>query len=167
MRSLAAFALLALATACSPMPAPDTAAPSSDDSLVLERTRCYGFCPAYQLTLDGSGEVRFQSRNPDDSTTGADRIDPAAFASLLAEAERIGFWTLPDDIQADASLCGPAATDAPTVTITLRAEGRTKRVEHDHGCRGGDERLAALRRFENRVDRVAGSSRWVRPATRR
>jgi len=33
---------------------------SSFDQLTLERTECFGSCPAYRITLSGSGDVRYE-----------------------------------------------------------------------------------------------------------
>jgi hypothetical protein len=58
------------------------------------------------------------------------------------------------------------------VITTSYAGARVTRVERYTGCaaqasEGIPARLAALARYEDVIDSVAGSSRWVRPATRR
>ena len=69
------------------------------DSIVLERTLCFGICPAYRLSLSEAGEVRFESRNPGDSNrTANDRIAAESVRSLAARALIIGFFQLPDTI---------------------------------------------------------------------
>jgi hypothetical protein len=166
MRSIRAILMVAALAACDPVPAPAPAATVAD-SITLERTRCYGTCPAYRLSIARDGAVRFQSLNPGDSTVATDRIAAAAFDSLVREADRIAFRSLPDLIQSDEDLCGPEATDSPGATVTIQGPAGTKSVNDYHCCHGKSERLAELRRFEDRIDSVAGSSRWVRPATRR
>jgi hypothetical protein len=135
------------------------------DSIVLERTRCYGFCPAYRLVLARTGEVRFRSIWPEDTPPGAGTITAGDFGALVEEAGRIGFWSLPDQILSSA-LCPNAYTDAPGATVTIVAPGRTKSVTDYLGCRE-DARLEPLRALEQRIDSVAGSKRWiVTPTTR-
>jgi hypothetical protein len=135
------------------------------DSIVLERTRCYGFCPAYRLVLARTGEVRFRSIWPENTPPGAGTVSAGDFAALVEEAGRIGFWSLPDQIQGSA-LCPNAYTDAPGATVIISASGRTKSVTDYLGCREGAA-LDGLRAFEARIDSVAGSKRWiVTPATR-
>jgi len=165
MRSIRAILMVAALAACDPAPAPRPATAGAE-SVTLERTLCYGSCPAYRLSIARDGAVRFQSLNPGDSTAATDRIDPTAFDALAREAERIGFRSLPDEIEADRELCGSLATDHPSATVTIHASTGTKSVTDQHGCHGTSERLAALRRFEDRIDSVAGSARWVRPARR-
>jgi uncharacterized protein DUF6438 len=147
--------------ACTSSPSPAPGGEVEVDSIVLERTFCFGTCPAYRLSLTRAGAVHFRSRNPGDSTAATDRVDPAQVAALAREAERIGFWSLPEVIRTDPRLCGAMATDHPGAIVTLYAAARTKRVDDYHGCR---DVPPALRRFEARIDSVASSERWVRPA---
>src|ERR687888_360851 len=43
------------------------APPGAVDSIVLERTACFGTCPAYRLRISAAGAVHFTSRNFGDS----------------------------------------------------------------------------------------------------
>jgi hypothetical protein len=155
-------------------PAARTPAAADADSLVLERTQCFGTCPAYRVSVTRAGLVSFRSRNPGDSTSATARVSITEFTQLVAEADRAGLRTLPREIRADSALCPLARTDAPTVSTSLFAGDRVTRVERYTGCaRSADvpqalpPALERLRQFEDRVDSVAGSARWVRPATRR
>lgn len=133
------------------------------DSLVLERTRCYGSCPAYRLSIASTGAVQFRSHNPGDTLrTASDWVDTAAFRLLTDEAARIGFRGLPNEI-AESRLCGRMASDASSVIVTLFGAQGNKRVEDYLGCLDGPR---PLRDFQDRIDSVAGSRRWTRPAAR-
>lgn len=144
--------------------------PQIADSLALERTSCFGTCPAYRLVLDRDGRVRFHSRNPGDSTRATDSIAPAAFTSLLSSAQRAGFFELPSRIDREnAELCPDYATDHPTAIITLYWTDSLRRVSHYHGCYSGRGthapvgRLQQLNALEAAIDSVTDSRRWVRP----
>ena len=166
-----------LALACTPsdgtQSARQGAVPSKADSIVLERSTCFGTCPAYRLRLSDSGEVRFESRNPGDGGRRvADTVAAVAFPALIAKAKSIGFFDLPSEIAADSVLCHNRATDHPTVVVTIFAKTQTKRVEDYHGCFETVEHetlpaITRLRAFEVEIDSALGSSRWVRPASRR
>jgi hypothetical protein len=159
---------MAITAACArpaAVPMAGGAAAMPADSIVLERTRCYGFCPAYRLVLARTGEVRFRSVWPEDTPPGEGTVAARDFDGLVAEAARAGFWSLPDEIQGSA-LCHAASTDSPSAIVAIYLPGRSKRVSDYHGCRD-EAALAALRAFEDRIDSVAGSRRWIRtPATR-
>jgi hypothetical protein len=166
-----------LALACTPSDgtksARQGAVPSQADSIVLERTMCYGTCPAYRLRLSNAGEVHFDSRNPgDEGRQATDTVAAAAFPGLISRAKAVGFFDLPSEIAADSVLCHNRATDHPTVVVTIFAKGQTKRVEDYHGCFETVEHetlpaITQLRAFEVEIDSALGSSRWVRPASRR
>jgi phosphohistidine phosphatase SixA/ketosteroid isomerase-like protein len=149
------------------------AAPPVVDSLVLERTPCFGFCPAYRLRVTSAGEVHFQSRNSGDQKRMAIAAAAASTLSLLvSRARAAGFYEFPDVLRGDSVLCPVAATDHPTAIVTIYSAAQTKRVEDYHGCRGGIERSVAtridrLRAFEQEIDSVLRSSRWVTRPSRR
>ncbi|HEV2736150.1 MAG TPA: DUF6438 domain-containing protein [Longimicrobiaceae bacterium] len=152
-------------------PAGVPALPGSADSIVLERTRCYGTCPAYRLSLAATGRVAFTSHYPDEGRSETGRTSPDAFRRLLREAEAAGFFVLPDTIANDPALCASPRTDSPTVTVAVFAAAGAKQVVHYRGCGAPDDpqatrRLAALRELEARIDSTAGSGRWVRQPVR-
>lgn len=133
---------------------------------------CYGMCPAYRLTVTAGGRVSFLSLNPGDSGRAAsDTISRQKFESLVSQAESLGFFTLPDTIANDLTLCSVRATDHPSATVTLFRSAGNKHVVDYHGCIAQTDRstlpiMTQLRSFEAQVDSTAGSDRWVKPATR-
>jgi Domain of unknown function (DUF6438) len=166
-----------LALACTPSDgtksARQGAVPPPTDSIVLERSTCFGTCPAYRLRLSDSGEVRFESRNPgDEGRRVTDTIAASTFPALISTARSIGFFDLPSKILGDSVLCRIARSDAPTVVITIFTKAQTKQVQDYLGCsetRAHEtfQPLVRLRAFEVEIDSAVGSSRWVRPASRR
>jgi uncharacterized protein DUF6438 len=147
--------------------------PVPADSIVLERTMCYGTCPAYRLRLSNRGEIRFESRNPgDESRRAADTVSAGTFRALISRARSIGFFDFPSEIASDSVLCHTRWTDHPTVVVSVFAKAQKKRVEDYLGCYETRDRqvlpsIARLRSFEEEIDSALGSSRWVRPASRR
>ena len=146
-------------------------APPSIDSLVLERTICFGFCPAYRLRISSVEQIRFESRNRGDSSRVAiDTAPPGTFASLVAKGRAAGFYNLPSNITEDRTLCSLVRTDAPTAIITIFAKDTVVRVSDYHGCQTTEMKSAPaierLRGFESEIDSLLRSSRWVRPNSR-
>ena len=151
-----------------PLPRAESAVPKS---ITLERTVCFGMCPAYQLTVDRTGSVSFVSRNPRDSSrTAAGRVAPSALDSLYAQAVRIGFFALPDTLMGNPTYCARRATDLPGATVTITTNAGTKSVNDYHGCAAdtpaASEQLSELRIFEAAIDTLTGSSRWIQPNRR-
>ncbi len=167
-KRLTAVIVVGLVTACQPRPGAEARGNEvRADSIVLERTGCFGYCPAYHLSLRADGNVAFASRAPRDSgRVMRDSIAPGEFAWLVQEANRSGFFALPPVIGEDKSLCRVMATDHPTVSVAIFHGDSTSRVVDYRGCYAGtdlslDPRLAKLRHFEAQVDSVARSERWT------
>ena len=176
-RSLALTVAL-LAAACGPPRPPRPAgqgasAAATADSLVVERSPCFGTCPAYRARLTRDGDVRYEPRQPGrgpavDTTVVTARVDPGTLAALLEGADSAGVFALPERVAADGALCAVALTDHSTVTVSRFAGGDVRRVEDDLGCRPASDtsdagrRLARLRAWEARVDSVIGAARWAR-----
>jgi hypothetical protein len=174
MRYLAAPVLL---LACAPKSSnPDAReSPSGPvaDSIVLERSMCFGTCPAYRLRLSQAGEIHFESRNPGEGgRTASDTITAATLPFLISRARAVGFFDLPQEIASDSVLCRDRATDHPTVVISVFTKDGIQRVRDYHGCfetteHGVLPQIRRLRLFESEIDSVLQSTRWVRPARRR
>ena len=170
-RTLIVAASAALAAACArpATPAPSAARPSgaagqaTADSAVritLERGPCFGTCPVYSVTLDGSGAVLFEGRRfVADTGISTGRVPPARIDSLVAALTAGGYFDFADRYTAGEPGCERYATDLPSVITEVRAGGRSKRIEHDHGCTEAPQTLTAL---EGRIDSVAGVARWIR-----
>lgn len=138
---------------------PPASVASADARLTMQRLPCFGTCPVYTVELAGDGRVTFTGENFVDSTgVSTRRIDADAAAALIGELVDAGFLEFDDEYTMDSKGCGPYHTDAPGVVLTLRLDGSTKTVRHDHGCSGAP---AALRRLQDRVDSVTGAGRWI------
>ena len=136
------------------------------DSLVLERSVCFGFCPAYRLTIHPNGAVHFVATPRGDTVERVDTIAPRNFARLVSEAQQSGFFNLPRDIVRDTTLCAARATDHPTATVTIFRGDSTHTVVDYQGCYmdhslGVAAPLRPLRRLESAIDSAAGSKRWL------
>jgi hypothetical protein len=138
------------------------------DSIVLERTVCFGRCPAYRLRISAAGAVRFEPTIPA-GTAGTATIAAAAYHDLAAELEAADFDSFPARIQEDRALCAREATDHPSAIITVYRGTESKTVDDYTGCAPADndpgsaQRLEILRRLPARIDSVAGAARWIRP----
>jgi hypothetical protein len=136
--------------------------------MALERTNCFGTCPAYRITISRRGLVRFVSHNPSDSGRIAlDSLPATTLPTLVAKAESAGVFELPERIASDSILCRHVLTDHSTATLTFYWPGARKRLEDYTGCYGvgafrPGEPLRRLREFTRAIDSVAGTARWAR-----
>lgn len=135
-------------------------APTADDRIEMSRGPCFGACPMYRVIIGGDGRVRFEGDRFVDSTGVHRTTVPAAeVAALFAYANSIGFFALPSDITpANEAVCGGYWTDMPSAEVTIEWAVRAHTVSDYHGCPKAPE---SLRRLEQRIDAVAGTSRWI------
>jgi hypothetical protein len=169
---VAFVAIVGISIAASASPAQQSRRAFVADSIVLERSRCFGACPEYRVRLAQDGRVAFASRNPGDITTGRGSVPKQHYLALMAVAASARFEALPDTIANKPTLCGSRATDHPTATVAIYWRGMSKRVVDYYGCFANENHdIAApvreLRHLEARIDSVAGSERWIRPVRRR
>jgi hypothetical protein len=127
--------------------------PLDDDTVIaLHRMRCMGTCPAYQLSIFGSGRVEFNGEAfVCEKGPATAQIDPASIQTLLKGLATVGFDNMPNYTREDV-------TDAPTATVTLKRPTGLHIVHHYHG---DDSAPRLLNWIEDRIDEVAGSAPWT------
>lgn len=118
-------------------------------TVVLERTQCFGMCPAYSVSVDQAGHVIYSGLH-NVRVSGEQRatIAPAKVAALVAEIQRIRFFELKPVYTADV-------TDLPTTYVTVTLDGVSKRVTDYINA------PEALRQLEKQIDAMTNSRRWV------
>lgn len=147
--AIAAFDLVA----CAPVEAPAREPAEGAVEISLQRTACFGFCPAYTVRITGDGEVIYNGERFV-NVVGEQRARIAGddVTRLLERFDAIGFDNLRDEYRGQM-------TDLPTTTIRLTRNGRTKMVLDYGGMSAGMPR--AVRDLQVEIDRVAGTGRWV------
>jgi hypothetical protein len=126
--------------------------------ITLERTQCFGTCPAYSLRILGDGTVEYIGREyVRIKGTASSRISAAAVQGLIEAANRARFFDLADKydhiVSPDGSVM--SVSDLPTTTTTIRIGDRHKKVVDYVGA------PPALVALEREIDRVAHTVRWI------
>ena len=127
--------------------------------VTLERGVCFGRCPVYRIIINADRRVQYsgtqfvkvegvQSKN----------ISAVAMRQLRDELNRVGYFGL-HDLDTSKVSCEDPSTDSPTVTISVRADGKFKSIKHYRGCGGAASAL--LSQLEDRIDLIAGTVEWV------
>lgn len=124
---------------------------SATDSLFfsLERTPCFGKCPAYTVTIYRSGFAEYTGRsNAPRQGRHTGRVDQAVLESLLEQAEAIGYFGLAD------SYDGPV-TDLPSTITRIVSGDRDKRIVARH------KTPPALKSFAQQADSLLKDVVWT------
>src|SRR6185369_11241978 len=101
----------------------DASTPSTAPvEITLTRTLCFGFCPAYTVSITGDGQVTYNGQSFV-NVTGEQHatIAPEAVHELLRRFDAVHFESLNDAYRANV-------TDLPTTTVTLTRNGHRKVV---------------------------------------
>ncbi len=130
-------------------------AQTSQNAITLERTICFGSCPAYLLRIDSSGAVSFRQGPPANRhEEHTSRITAEQFQDLVAAFTAIHFFDLKDVYE-------PTYEDGPSTYIGLTLDAKVKRITHANVAPPGLEEL------ERRIDRVSNVHRWLHGDPRR
>lgn len=143
----------------------------NDLEITLQRTRCFGWCPSYSLTIHSDGTVRFiplsdfayigKGEIPRFPLEGS--VTAGQLLVLLSEFEKIRFHSLSrrygsDEYKRSAN-CPRVSTDSPSAEVTIVKAGKRKTVSHYLGC-SGSQILKDLTALENKIDEIANSKQW-------
>lgn len=88
----------------------------------LQRTPCFGKCPAYTVTIMADGSAHYTGRSfapREGEFTGT--VDKATMQALFDRAAAIGFFGFQDKYDAQV-------TDIPSTIIRVNADGKDKKV---------------------------------------
>jgi hypothetical protein len=119
----------------------------------MTRTVCFGFCPAYTVSITGEGEVNYEGRSFVNVVGRQSATIPRAdVARLVEQFDEIGFNSLRDEYRANVS-------DMPTFTVVIERDGGRKHVIDYGGLSAGMPE--SVRALQDEIDRVAGTARWV------
>lgn len=140
-------------------PAPAAVAATPMRSITLERMRCYGTCPAYNVTLKSDGSVRYEGiANVATQSVREWRVPPDSATMVFRYADSVRFADLPERYEFGAPGCTPYIAEYAAFVITVTATGQSRRVHADEGCANVPATLLALRSL---IDRTTGVERAV------
>jgi len=135
---------------------------TGDDSITLERTACFGTCPMYKVTVTSDGTVTFNGQRFTKTTGVAKgKISREEFRQLVAEFEKIKYFSLPDSYTPGTPVCPQRITDMPSANTSISLKGKAKGVMHYYGC-GDKGALAQLTALETKIDEVLGTQKWIK-----
>jgi hypothetical protein len=126
----------------------------SKDTVMLQRTVCYGRCPAYDLIIYGTGKVEFDG-GAFSKTEGkvSVEIPVDSVRVLLNEIEESEFFSWNNEyLRQDA-------TDLSSAIVTITIDGKSKKIKHYKGDSTAPEKLLTI---ERRIDEITNSEQWTR-----
>jgi hypothetical protein len=153
--------------------AQQTASPQEipvDTLITLERSECFGACPAYKLSISADGRVVFEGKAFVKTKGRAEgRITLSQLSELIRAFNNADYFSLKDSYAGGpADGCPTMWTDNPAAITSIRSKGRSKKIYHYYGCRelGSGDALGkvwpqALYELEEQIDQIVGSDKWI------
>jgi hypothetical protein len=125
-----------------------------EDLLVrLERTACFGACPAYVIKVNTNGVVKYIGRDCVRNHGSATRtLSVQELKDLRQAIDRAGLNALPDPC------CRCGVEDSSSALVGVRLAGKWTVIEDNLGC---DPPTTQLRELEDAIDRIVQSEQWV------
>lgn len=151
---LPALALISCGSQRSSTPASGTGFGSKTDSVFfsLQRTPCFGTCPAYSVEIRSDGSAHYSGRSHAPRVGEFNgTVDRAAMQALVDRAQAIGFFSFQDKYD------GPV-TDLPSTIIRVNANGKDKKVV------GRVKTPPAFKPFADYADSLLAQVRWEQVA---
>jgi len=135
----------------------------NDLLITLERTACYGTCPAYKLSVKSDGIVSFEGvSNTKVKGKIEEKISIEKVRQLIKEFEIANYFNLNGKF--DSKNCYQW-TDNPSTLTSIQINGEKKNIDHYQGCREGDDdfkkKLSKLTELENKTDEIVETKRWI------
>jgi len=126
------------------------------ENIKLQRTMCYGTCPVYSVMVDNEGNVNYYGEMfVYKSGEHHWKISKKKVEQLNDLIEDFGFKSFiyePGD---------EFITDCPSCITTVKySNGETKEIDHYYGHISIDD---SLTEFENRIERIIGTKKYVNP----
>ncbi len=152
IRSLCTGLALVLTLGACASTKPEPKLEANFPAITLDRSGCFGACPAYTLVLRGDGSASYIGKSNVEKV-GAYRakVDEQSLRFLMAAFERIRFYELNDVYDA-------MVTDIPTYTVKYTLHDSTKTVTDRFNPPPG------LRDLERSIDSVADGLKWYKVA---
>jgi hypothetical protein len=146
----------------------------TDTAIKMHRfTEAFGVLPEYDLTIKSDGTVIFKQlpfpviSGPHPSITGEpieSKISVATVATLVAEFERVKFFSLHDRYSKTEGGCPVYYYDAISTEISITVNGKSKTVFHDYGCVDKDRNTypADLQGLATKIDTLVNTKQWIK-----
>jgi hypothetical protein len=116
----------------------------------------------YKLTITADGKIVFEGRRfvKQEGVTQTSVISQEQLKQLIGEFEQVKFFSLEDQYVQDQRVCAQWVTDSPSAITSIRINGKSKTINHYHGCIGPNV-PKELTQLENKIDEVVNTAQWL------
>lgn len=137
--------------------------PANDATVTLQRSACFGNCPAYTVTVTPGGQVDFTGHLHVQTDSARGNATPAQRDAISAALKQAGFSAMQPSYVSRDDGCERVMTDQPGVKITVADAAGSKTVDFYFGCAGAaaDAVKPRIRQLADTIDQQLGTARWI------
>lgn len=167
LRGLLGCAMLWLG-ACAVRASAGSAPRLPESSVTLERTTCFGNCPAYRVTVTADGKVSFTGHARVQTMQATGQATPAQLAAIHDALVRADFDAMRASYVSHDDGCDMIMSDQPGIRITVDKVGvndarGTRSVDFYLGCTGAlaEAVRPRIEQLANSIDEQLDTRRWI------
>ncbi|MGY3040260.1 hypothetical protein ACVWWQ_001883 [Rhodanobacter sp. TND4EL1] len=149
--------------ACAVRANADSGQPMPEASVTLERSTCFGNCPAYSVTAQADGQVSFTGHAHVQTTQAAGRATPAQLAAIHAALAQADFTAMRPSYTSRDDGCEMMMSDQPGIKITVDDARGSHSVDFYLGCTGAaaDAVRPRIEQLAKAIDQQLQTGRWI------
>lgn len=134
---------------------------TQDTVITLQRSACFGNCPAYEVLVFGDGTIIFNGyENVKTIGPVKSRIDPNQVLKLLTMFRDFDYYRVEAKLNEEGKDCPEYWTDQSTASTSIKISGFYKEIIHYYGCQGGKTAESATH-LEGKIDEILGTKKWI------
>lgn len=162
LRGLLGGSMLALG-ACAVRANSGSTPPVPESGITLERSTCFGNCPAYRVTVDANGQVTFTGQAHVQTTQATGHATPAQLAAIHDALARADFDAMRASYASRDDGCDMVMSDQPGIRITVGRSSGSHSVDFYLGCTGplADAVRPRIEQLANSIDKQLDTRRWI------
>jgi hypothetical protein len=162
LRGLLGCAMLWLG-ACAVHAGAGSASRLSESSVTLERTTCFGNCPAYRVSVTADGKVSFTGHARVQTMQATGQATPAQLAAIHDALVRADFDAMRASYVSREDGCDMIMSDQPGIRITVNKVGVNRSVDFYLGCTGAlaEAVRPRIEQLANSIDEQLATRRWI------
>lgn len=131
--------------------------------ITLQRSSCFGNCPAYSVTMAPEGAASFEGYIHVQTRHAHGHATPTQMPQIQAALERADFRAMRQSCVSQDDGCETVMSDQPGVKITVVDAGDSKTAEFYNGCAGiaADAVRPRIEQLASTIDQQPGTARWI------
>ncbi|MEP7187151.1 MAG: DUF6438 domain-containing protein [Rhodanobacter sp.] len=137
--------------------------PAAPARVTLQRTACFGICPAYTVTLSPGGDVSFVGDAHVQTQRAKGQATPAQTSAVMEAVTQSGFHAMRDSYTSREDGCEMMMSDQPSVKITVADAAGSKTVDFYKGCKGAAAEAVKpkMEQLATVIDRQLDTAQWI------